>query len=257
MFTRALVTSTVLVTRNLRREVHHLRYPSARCFPATDLLSLPVVQTPHRNFAKGKDIKKGKGKKKVEVNEESLSEVVNIEKIKQDMERHIEKMNEMFVKHLSVRSSTGSMEQLMVVVDGKKYPLIELGQVIRNNPKTVVINMAAFPQAIPSVLKALSESGMNLNPQQDGTTLYVPVPKVTKEHREALAKNAKTHFIKCRDGIRDVQTGCAKSLKNQEKGGLSSDLSRQVQEQVKSIADTYISQAEKMLTSKQAEVLNC
>uniref|UniRef100_A0A0K8SAS9 Ribosome-recycling factor, mitochondrial n=1 Tax=Lygus hesperus TaxID=30085 RepID=A0A0K8SAS9_LYGHE len=138
----------------------------------------------------------------------------------------------------------------------KKYPLIELGQVIRSNPKTVVINMTAFPQAIPSVLKALSESGMNLNPQQDGTTLYVPVPKVTKEHREALAKNAKTHFIKCRDGIRDVQTGCARSLKNKEKAGLSSDLSHQVQEQVKSIADTYIAQAEKMLTTKQAELLN-
>lgn len=55
---------------------------------------------------------------------------------------------------------------------------MELGQVIRKNPKTVIVNMIGFPQAIPSVLKAIADSGMNLNPQQDGTTLFIPVPKL-------------------------------------------------------------------------------
>uniref|UniRef100_A0A161MHB4 Ribosome-recycling factor, mitochondrial n=1 Tax=Triatoma infestans TaxID=30076 RepID=A0A161MHB4_TRIIF len=102
-------------------------------------------------------------------------------------------------------------------MDGKKYPLIELGQIVRKNPKVITINMVAFPQALPATLKALSESGMNLNPQQEGTTLYVPVPKVTREHRENLSKNAKAHFIKCRDGIRDVQNKFLKTIKSKGK----------------------------------------
>lgn len=65
----------------------------------------------------------------------------------------------------------------MVNVDGTDHTLQELAQIVRKNPKTVVVNMAVFPQAIPDVVKAISSSGMNLNPQQEGTTLYIPVPK--------------------------------------------------------------------------------
>jgi ribosome recycling factor len=36
--------------------------------------------------------------------------------------------------------------------------------------------MSSFPQAIPNVLQAIQVSGMNLNPQQDGTTIFIPVP---------------------------------------------------------------------------------
>lgn len=37
--------------------------------------------------------------------------------------------------------------------------------------------MSVFPQAIPAALQAISKSGLNLNPQQEGNTLYIPVPK--------------------------------------------------------------------------------
>lgn len=66
---------------------------------------------------------------------------------------------------------------LPITYEGKDYTLQDVAQVVRKNPKTVVINMAAFPQVIPTVVQAISKSGMNLNPQQDGTTLFVPIPK--------------------------------------------------------------------------------
>jgi ribosome recycling factor len=72
---------------------------------------------------------------------------------------------------------TGSIETLPVSLEGKEYELQELAQIVRKNPKTIVINMSSFPQAIPAALQSISKSGMNLNPQQDGTTLFIPVPK--------------------------------------------------------------------------------
>ncbi|CAB0020411.1 unnamed protein product [Nesidiocoris tenuis] len=246
MLTRALVIPTI-VSRHLRRDFS---------FQNVGKILVVLNGMPQaRNYAKGKDKKKEAKNKKIIIDETLLNEVVNVEKIKLEMDKNLEKMNEMFLKHLSLRSSAGSIEQLVVNFEGKKYPLIELGQIIRNNPKTIVINMTAFPQAIPDVLKALSDSGMNLNPQQDGTTLFVPVPKITKEHRESLAKNAKIHYTKCKDGIRDVQNNCIKTLKNKEKAGLSTDSSREIQEQLKAIADEYINKAEKMLAAKQTELV--
>ncbi|KAJ8981858.1 hypothetical protein NQ317_017536 [Molorchus minor] len=113
--------------------------------------------------------------------------------------------------------------------------------------------MSIFPQAIPAALNAIQKSGMNLNPQQDGTTLFIPIPKVTKEHRENLAKNAKMLFVKSKDSIRDIQMKYIKQTKR--KDGVSQDLSRNVEAQLIAIADSYISEAEQILENKQKELL--
>lgn len=207
-----------------------------------------------RGYAKGKDKKKGdKGKKNVTVDESSLGELIDLEKLKNQMQKNVEIMKEEYVKNLSLRSTTGSFETLKVKLEGTEHTLQELAQIIRKNPKTIVVNMSSFPQAIPSALEAIQKSGMNLNPQQDGTTLYIPVPKVTKEHREALSKNAKALFIKCRDSLRDVQNKCIKSLKHKE--NVSSDAVFSAQQQITSLCNTYISQAEKIMETKQMELV--
>lgn len=131
-----------------------------------------------RNYAKGKDKKKEKGKAKVQINETQMSELVNVENLKTQMQRAIDVLKDDFTKNLSLRSTSGSIESLIVNVDGEEHTLQELAQIVRKNPKMVVINMSVFPQAIPAVLQSLAKSGMNLNPQQEGTTLYVPVPKL-------------------------------------------------------------------------------
>ncbi|CAD7082179.1 unnamed protein product [Hermetia illucens] len=217
-------------------------------FPEINLL-------PVRYYAKSKDKKKDKGKKaaKVEVNESQLREIINLDSLNNQMQRAVDLMRDEFIKNLSLRSTTGAIETLKVTVDGKEHELQELGQIARKNPKTIIVNMIAFPQTIPDVLKAIEKSGMNLNPQQDGTTLFIPIPKVTKEHRENLSKGAKSLFIKCRDSIRDVQNATIKKLKKQT--DISEDVNHSVQNQVISIADKYIAEAEKMLASKQTELL--
>lgn len=207
-----------------------------------------------RNYSKGKDKKKeSKNPTKVFINEEQLASVVNVDNLKSQMERCMVIMKEEFAKNLSLRSTTGAIETLKVSADGKDYELQELGQIIRKNPKTIVINLIGFPQLIPNVLQALAKSGMNLNPQQDGTTVFIPVPKVTKEHREMLAKNAKAIFIKCRDGIKDVQNDFIKKVKR--KADISADLNHQVQGQIVAIGNNFIAEAEKLLAVKQHELL--
>lgn len=208
-----------------------------------------------RNYAKGKDKKKeGKNVTKVVVNDDQLASVINLDNLKAQMEKSMATMKDEFARNLSLRSTTGAIDTLKVSADGKDYELQELGQIIRKNPKTIVINLIGFPQLIPNVIQALSKSGMNLNPQQDGTTVFIPVPKVTKEHREMLSKNAKAIFIKCRDAVKDVQNEYIKKVKR--KVDISIDLNHQIQAQIKAIGDEQIVEAEKLLQAKQSELLS-
>lgn len=72
---------------------------------------------------------------------------------------------------------SGTIETLPLEFEGDKYTIQDLAQINRKNPKMLVLNFSSFPQTIPTVLDVLNNSGMNLHPQQDGTTIIIPIPK--------------------------------------------------------------------------------
>lgn len=211
-----------------------------------------------RFYAKGKQKEKARNKgvkfATYKLPEEKLNEIINLDKFKKNLQRAIDNLQTDYIKHLSLRSTTGSIETVKVKVDGEEHELQDIAQVIRKNPKTIVIDMIAFPQMIQAALQALQKSGLNVNPQQEGTTIYVPVPKVTKEHRTNLAKNAKTLYIKCRDQIKDAQNEMIRKVKNNTE--ISQDDNHAIQGQLTEIANEYVSQAEKIFDIKQNELLN-
>lgn len=250
MTARLLGRMLVPIVINTRTKPTNLVWGSER------VVSTAVNFISVRNYAKSKDRgkdKKSKGGGKVEINPTIMSELVPVEKLKVRCQSAIENMKEDFAKNLSLRSTTGAIDSLPIKYDGKDYELQELAQIVRKNPKTIVINFASFPQVIPDVLKAIYNSGLNLNPQQDGTTLYVPVPKVTKEHREALAKNAKALYIKCRDTVKDIQNEYIK--KNKKQTGVSEDLVFNVNKQITALCEQYLEEAKNIYDAKHDELL--
>lgn len=126
-----------------------------------------------------KDKNKKKGKKdgaKVVIDEAEMSELVDVGKLKSQMNQAIEELKSDFTKNLSLRSSVGSIEELPIRMDGNDYVLQDLVQIARK-PKMVILDIDVFPQAVPIVYKALCDSGMNLSPQQDGSKIIINIPK--------------------------------------------------------------------------------
>ena len=211
-----------------------------------------------KNAKKGKESKsKNKTKPKVDLSPEELSEVINVGEMKHKMEMSIVHLKKEFVEQLSLRTSVGVLDDLIVGTPDGEFPLIQLGQVVQKNPQLIVIDMTGLPQYTSAVKSAIMESGMNLNPQQDGTTLFVPVPKVTREYRETLAKNAKTLCDKIKDTLRHIQNNYVKELqKAQRSNDVSETLIQNLDEHVHFATKEFSAQADAMLKQKQHELLN-
>ncbi|KAK7069221.1 hypothetical protein SK128_011840 [Halocaridina rubra] len=208
-----------------------------------------------RNYAKSKD-KKGKDKQtKVHISDEEMSEVVNVTQMRNQFAAILEHLKEEYIKNLTLRTSAGGIETLPVELEGDKYPLYEVAQVSRKSPQMLIINASAFPQATVGIMQALRTSGMNLNPQQEGTTIYVPLPKITREHREGLAKSAKMLCNKCKDQLRDAQNNFIRKAKNKD-GQISDDVLHKVQLKIQEISNDHMQEAEKMMMSKHKELLS-
>jgi len=126
-------------------------------------------------LAKSKN--RGEKKQKTQhIDYTEFEQVVDVNKLISQLDNAIEKLKDDFIQYLSVRSSVGAIEMLSVKFDGKDFTLQELAQINRK-PKLIVLNVSTFPQAIPDILKSLTKNQMKLNPQQDGTIIYVPIPK--------------------------------------------------------------------------------
>lgn len=250
------IRPAIAAIRNVRPLVSSLNHP-AYGWSDTQLSSNTQLRIV-RHYAKSKDKQSEKGRNKggyanFKLSKEQLSEIFDVQAYREKLEKIVAKMQEDYIQNLSIRSSTGSLEALKVKVDGKVHELQELAQISRKGSKVIVLNMIGFPQTIPAVLQAIRKSGMNLNPQQEGTTLFIPVPKVTKDHRTNLSKNAKALYIKYRDEIKNVQNDAIRRVKKNT--DISEDVNRAVQAQLTSAADEYVEQAEKMMKTKQKELL--
>ncbi|XP_035734106.1 ribosome-recycling factor, mitochondrial-like [Vespa mandarinia] len=228
--------------------IHSEQYHCSNKFENVKMFSTTIVLAKSKD--RGKDKKKTTHKKNIDIQE--MKEVINVEKLTLQLEKTMDKLKENYIKYVSVRSAAGAIEELPITLDGTRYLLQELVQITRTS-KLVTLNASAFSQYIPNIIQVLSKNQMNLNPQQDGTVIYIPIPKVTKEYRENLSKSAKSFFIKCRDDIKDIRTQYIKKVKNIDK--LPQDASLRVQGYIEVFTNQYIEKAEKILETKQKELM--
>uniref|UniRef100_A0A224Z081 Ribosome-recycling factor, mitochondrial n=1 Tax=Rhipicephalus zambeziensis TaxID=60191 RepID=A0A224Z081_9ACAR len=209
------------------------------------------------HYAKGANRPKHSGKEakpKIALTDDELTEVVRIQNFRSEMQKVVQRLQESFIKHLTINSAAGSIDTIPVHVDGQEYSLAEVAQIAKKNPQLIVLHMASFPDAIKPTIQAIQASGLNISTQQDGTTVFCHLPKITKEHRESLAKNAKTLFNKAKEDLLSIERKYIKEIQK-NKQNVSEDLSYNATLQVKMEIENTVNKADAMTKAKQQDLL--
>ncbi|XP_004641554.1 ribosome-recycling factor, mitochondrial isoform X3 [Octodon degus] len=134
---------------------------------------------PIRSFATKKAKAKGKGQSqtRVNINTALVEDIINLEEVDEEMKSVIEVLKDNFNKTLNIRTSPGSFDHITVVTTDGKLALNQISQITMKSPQLILVNMASFPECTAAAIKAIRESGMNLNPEVEGTLIRVPIPK--------------------------------------------------------------------------------
>lgn len=208
-----------------------------------------------RLYATKKSKAKAKGQSaKVNINSALVEDIISLDEVKGDMTAVLNVLRDDFTRNLSIRSSPGALDHIVVTTPDGKFPLNQLGQVSMKSPLLMMVNMSSFPEATAAATRALRESSMNLNPEVDGTIIKVPVPKVTREHRENLTKLAKQLSNKAKDSLRKVRSNAITQVKK-TKEAHSEDTIRLVEKQIQQMTDSVVVDIDKQLAAKTKELL--
>jgi ribosome recycling factor len=153
------------------------------------------------------------------------------------------------------RASLAMIDGIRVDYYGTPTPLNQVGNLSIPDPTLITIQPWE-KSLIGAIEKAIRSAGLDLNPQNDGTVIRVPVPQLTEERRKLLVKTAHKHAEEGRVAIRNVRRDVNDHLKKMLKDHqVSEDDEKQAITEVQKLTDQHTEQVNEVLKKKETEIM--
>jgi len=179
--------------------------------------------------------------------------------LKKNTEAKMHKSVESFKVDLSKvrtgRAHSGILDHIAVDYYGTQTPLNQIARVTLIDART--IGVTPFEKKIAqSVEKAIRESDLGLNPAAAGDMIRVPMPALTEERRRELAKVVHKEAETARVAIRNLRRDAIHAVKEAlKKKTISENDERRAADDVQKLTDRHISEIDKLLAQKEAELM--
>ena len=153
------------------------------------------------------------------------------------------------------RASVSMLDTIRVDYYGTATPLNQVGNLAVPDP-TLITLQPWDPSLLPAIEKAIRGSDLDLNPQNDGKLIRIPVPQLNEERRRNLVKVAHKHAeegkVAIRNVRRDVNDHLKKLMKDHE---LSEDDEKHALAEVQKLTDQHTAEIDAALKKKETEIM--
>ena len=174
---------------------------------------------------------------------------------KQRMHTSVEAVRRELAGMRTGRASLSMLDSIRVDYYGTPTPLNQVGNL--STPDPTLIQVQPWDAKLLGVIeKAIRTSDLDLNPQNDGKVIRIPIPPLTEERRKGLVKNAHKHAEEGRVAIRNVRRDVNDHLKKMLKGHeVSEDDEKQAMADVQKMTDQHIEEINGILKKKETEIM--
>lgn len=158
---------------------------------------------------------------------------------------------------LKIRAGKANPQMLDgIVVDyyGSPTPLNQVANISVADARTLTIQPWEKNMLQP-IERAIINSNMGINPQNDGVIIRMFLPPLTEERRKELVKRCNGEGEHSKVAIRNIRREAIEQIKKLQKDGLSEDVAKDAEKNAQEITDRYISLVDKHLSSKEKEIM--
>jgi len=167
------------------------------------------------------------------------------------------------VEHTSVdlstirtgRASPALVEKLKVEYYGTPTPLQQIAGIGTPEPRLLVIS--PYDKAsMKAIEKAIQESDLGINTQNDGTVIRLAIPALSEERRKELAKQAKHKAEEGRIAIRNLRRQARHELEAFERDGeVGVDEIDRAERGLDKLTADHVTRVDEILHHKEADLL--
>ncbi|GEM69850.1 ribosome-recycling factor [Sphingobacterium mizutaii NBRC 14946 = DSM 11724] len=152
------------------------------------------------------------------------------------------------------KASPGMLDGIYVDYYGTPTPLSQVSNINTPDARTIVVQPWE-KNLLSTIEKAIMDSNIGLNPQNDGSIIRLAVPPLTEERRRDLVKKVKEETEKGRVAIRNIRKDSNEQIKKLKNDGASEDEIKVGEAEVQKLTDTYIAKVDQLAELKEKDIM--
>lgn len=177
-----------------------------------------------------------------------------LEEARELMEKAVSHTNQELAKIRAGKAMPSMLDGVQVEYYGVMTPLNQVASV--NTPDARTLMIKPFEKSIlAEIEKAIINSNLGFNPQNDGELIRINIPALTEERRLDLMKQVKAEAESGKVSVRNVRKDTNDSLKQLQKEGTSEDAIKGAEEEVQKVTDAHTAKIDELVVAKEADIM--
>ncbi|GAA2861948.1 ribosome-recycling factor [Actinoplanes cyaneus] len=171
------------------------------------------------------------------------------------MESAVEHAKEEFAAIRTGRATPAMFSKIVVDYYGAPTPVTQMASVGVPEPRMVIVKPYDNTQLGP-IERAIRDSDLGVNPNNEGTQLRIHLPQMTEERRREMIKVARSKAEEGRVAIRNVRRKAKEQIDKLVKDGeTGEDDGRRAEKELDDVTHRYVAVVDELVKHKEAELL--
>ena len=171
------------------------------------------------------------------------------------MDGAVEHAKEEFAAIRTGRATPAMFSKIVVDYYGSPTPVTQMASVGVPEPRMVIVKPYDMSQ-LGAIERAIRDSDLGVNPNNEGTQLRIHLPQMTEERRREMIKVARHKAEEGRVAIRNVRRKAKETLDRMVKDGDSGeDDVRRAEKELDDVTHKYVAAIDELVKHKESELL--
>ena len=171
------------------------------------------------------------------------------------MRKSIDAVNADFASVRAGRANASVLDRISVDYYGSPTPIQQIAAIASPDPRQLVIT-PWDGTALKPIERAIQESDLGINPQNDGKSIRLNFPQLTEERRKELVKQIHKYSETGKVAIRNIRRDAMEQFKKLKKDGeITEDDQRKAEDEMQKVTDAAIKDIDKIAANKEKEIM--
>jgi len=179
---------------------------------------------------------------------------LQLEDASDSMEKAISHTESELTKIRAGKAMPSMLDGINVDYYGAATALSQVANINTPDPRTLVIQPWERT-LLGAIEKAIIDSNIGLNPQNDGNIIRLVVPPLTEERRRDLVKKVKEEAEKGKVAVRNIRKEANDAIKKFKNDGVSEDEIKVGEGEVQKLTDSFIAQVDRLSEAKEKDIM--
>ncbi|WP_213454549.1 ribosome recycling factor [Rhizomonospora bruguierae] len=171
------------------------------------------------------------------------------------MDRAIEHAREELAAIRTGRANAAMFSRIVIDYYGSPTPLTQMASVGTPEPRMAIIKPYDASQ-LSAMEKAIRDSDLGVNPNNEGNQLRILLPQMTEERRRDMIKVARGKGEEAKVAVRNIRRRAKEELDRIVKDGeAGEDEGRRAEKELDDLTHRYVSNVDELVKHKEVELL--